>query len=67
MIPTIIYSFYYMVNVLVHMENDKVSSVYDWYWFVQNGVWTAFIVVPMMLVISYLISLTIWKFNKIKG
>ena len=56
-----------MINVLVHMENGKVSSVYDWYWFVQNGVCTAFIVVPMMLVISYLISLTLWKFNKIKG
>ena len=48
------------------MENGKVSPVYDWYWFVQNGVWTAIIVVPLMFLITYLITLILWKINKKK-
>ena len=65
-IPTFLYAIYYMINILVHMENGKVSPVYDWYWFVQNGVWTAIIVVPLMFLITYLISLILWKINKKK-
>lgn len=64
LVPTIIYSLFYLINVLIHMENSKVSTVYDWYWFVQNGVWTSLIVVPLMLLITYLISLIIWKLNR---
>ena len=63
-IPTILYVIYYTINVLTHIENGKVSPKYDWYYFVQNGIWTAFIVTPMMLVISYLLSLLLWKLNK---
>ena len=37
---------------------------YDWYCFVQNGVWTAIIVMPIMLIITYGISLALWKLNK---
>ena len=57
LIPTAIYELYYLINVLIHMENGTVSPVYDWYWFVQNGVWTAFIVAPMILGITYIISI----------
>ena len=67
LIPTIIYGIFYIGNILVHMENGKVSTSYDWYWFVQNGVWTALIVVPMLLIITYIISLLIWRFNKLKN
>ena len=63
-VPTFIYEIYYLINILIHMENGKVSPIYDWYWFVQNGVWTAIIVAPMMLVISYIISLVMWRLNK---
>lgn len=64
LVPFLIYSLYYVTNILIHMENGKVSPTYDWYWFVQNGVWTAFIVAPIMLVITYLLSLVLWKINK---
>lgn len=64
LVPTVIYSLFYLINVLIHMEGGKVSTVYDWYWFVQNGVWTSLIVVPLMLLITYLISLIIWKLNR---
>lgn len=64
LIPTLLYEIYYLTNILLHMENGKVSPNYDWYWFVQNGVWTAIIVAPIMLGITYIISLVIWRLNK---
>ena len=63
-LPTIVYGVCYLTNVLVHMKNGKVSPKYDWYWFVQNGVWTAVIIMPFMLLVSYLISLLLYKLNK---
>lgn len=63
-IPTLIYELYYLINILIHMENGKVSPLYDWYWFLQNGVWTAIIVAPFMLIVSYLVSIVLWKINK---
>ena len=65
-IPMLLYSIYYITNALIHMENGKVSPKYDWYWFVQNGFWTIIIVFPLMLLITYLISLLLWKLNKEK-
>ena len=67
LIPTMIYAIYYIINVLVHMENGFVSPKYDFYWFVQNGVWTAIFVVPIIFILTYMISLIIWKLNKIKN
>lgn len=26
-----------MINILMHMECGKASTLYNWYWFVQNG------------------------------
>ncbi len=63
-IPTIIYAIFYMTNLLLHVENGKVSPIYDWYWFVQNGIKTAIIVAPMIMIISYIISVILWKINK---
>ena len=65
-VGTVAYEIYYIINVLVHMENGKVSYVYDWYWFVQNGVWTAVIVAPLIIVITYILTLIIWRLNKLK-
>ena len=31
LVPTMIYAIFYLINVLVHMENYKVSPTYDWY------------------------------------
>lgn len=67
MLPTFLYEIYYLINIVIHMENGKVSPLYDWYWFVQNGVWTAVIVAPLMLLITYGLSFVIWKLNKKKA
>ena len=61
------YGLYYLINVLIHMDNGIVSPIYDFYYFVQNGVWTSIIVVPVMFIISYIISLILWRFNRIKN
>lgn len=67
LVPTLVYAVYYVINILIHMENGRVYPIYDWYWFVQNGVWTAFIVAPFMLLIAYLTSVALWKINKAKS
>ena len=66
MVPTGLYGIYYLTNIFIHMENGRVSPMYDWYWFVQGGVWMALIIVPLMLGVSYAISVLIWKLNRIK-
>ena len=65
LIPTFAYSLYYIINILFHMKNGRVSPKYDWYWFIQNGIWTVIIVVPIMYLSTYLISFMLYKLNKI--
>ena len=65
-IPTIVYSIFYLINVLAHIENGKVSPIYDWYWFVQGGIWQVYIVFPFMLIFTYIISVALWRINRKK-
>ena len=65
LIPIFMYATYYITNILIHMENKYVSVEYDWYWFVQKGIWEIFIVVPLIFCISYFLSCLLWIFNKI--
>jgi hypothetical protein len=63
-LPTFLYEIYYVSNILGHMENGSVSPMYDWYYFVQNGVHTMYIVAPMMLLISFVICTSLWTLNQ---
>ncbi len=63
-LPSFLYSIYYIINILVHMENNVVSPKYDWYYFIQNGVNGIVIVAPLMFAITYIISLCLWRLNK---
>ena len=63
-ITMVMYSVFYVINILIHMENGTVALEYDWYYFVQNGILSIFIVLPIMLVFTYIISLGLWKCNK---
>ena len=64
LLPTGLYSIYYTTNILIHAENGKVSPVYDWYWFMQKGLWTAVIMIPLFLLLTFGISFALWKGNK---
>lgn len=65
-IPVIMYAVFYLINVFIHMENGIVPIQFDWYGFARGGVWQIAIVFPLMLLIAYLISFTLWKINKKK-
>lgn len=62
----IIYGIFYLTNVFMHMEEGKVSYIYDWYFFAQGGVVGCFIVLAIMLVVTFLISYFLWKGNKVR-
>ena len=66
-LPTLIYGIFYILNIINHIENNKISTKYDWYWFFQKGTWLIFIVIPLMLFLTYLTSLVLYKINYKKG
>ncbi len=61
--PMLIYGTYYIINILIHRENGKVSPIYDWYWFVQLGVWFLPIVLIIITLLTYILSLLLSKVN----
>ena len=63
LVPTFIYSLFYITNLLIHLENGKVSTEYDFYWFVQKGMIQAVIICPLMYLITYIISYILYKLN----
>ena len=63
LLPTFLYEIYYVINILINMKSGVVSPVNDWYSFAQNGIWKSIMVAPIMLGITYVISLSIWKAN----
>ena len=64
LIPMGIYAIYYATNILVHIENFKVSPEYDWYYFVQGNVLKVLLVLPFIFEVSYVISHALWYLNK---
>lgn len=63
-IPMLLYGIFYTINVFIHTEDGVISQKYDWYGFVAGGISSIFIVFPIMLITTYLISFFIWKLNK---
>ncbi len=64
LIPTLLYASMYTTNIIIHMKNGIVSTKYDWYWLAQHGEKTSLISVIMIPLLTYIISLTLWKLNK---
>ena len=64
LIPMILYSIYYITNVVIHVDNFKVSEKYDWYYFVQGNILKVFFVVPLIFLVSYGLSYILWYLNK---
>ncbi|MCI6891018.1 MAG: hypothetical protein MR852_03210 [Treponema sp.] len=58
------YTTYYIPNVLLHLENGKVLSEYDWYGFLFAGLNTIWIVIPLILLITWLFAICLWSLNK---
>ncbi len=66
LVPMGLYGLFYITNVLVHTHHWEVSPKYDFYYFVYNGVWKLFIVLPIILALNYLISYLLYRFNRVK-
>ena len=63
-VPMILYAFYYIPNILLHLENGKVLPKYDWYGFLFAGLQTIWIVIPIILLLTWGFSLGLWTLNK---
>ena len=67
LIPTVLYGLYYLINVLVHMENGVVSYEHDWYGFAQGGVPSIIFSIVLMHVSTLVIAFLLYFFNKKKA
>lgn len=65
-IPLVIYAIYYVREVLTHMKDGVIQKGYDWYGFFAFGFKAANIILPLILLITWLISFVLWKLNRQK-
>lgn len=63
-IPMVLYAVYYVSETVRHMENGVIAKGYDWYGFFFLGIKSAFIVLPILFIITWLISAVLWRLNK---
>ena len=63
-IPLVLYTVYYTAEALMHMENGVIQPGYDWYGFFAFGPYSMFITIPLIIVITWLISFCLWKLNR---
>ena len=58
------YAIFYTINVFAHSGNGHPLKDYDWYGFLNGKITNAFIAIPAMLLITWLISLGLWIGNR---
>ena len=63
-IPMLVYSVYYTVNILLHLENGQPISRYDWYGFLGGKLSNIWFVMPMIYLITWIFSILLWVGNK---
>ncbi len=60
-----IYTIFYSINVLTHLNPDgSVSRKYDWYYFVNGGYISFIFIILGMLIFTYGIGFSLWYTNK---
>jgi len=64
-IPMVLYASFYIPNIFLHLENGKTSYNYDWYGFLFAGVNTVWIVVPLILLLTWVFAICLWGFNRL--
>lgn len=63
-IPMVIYSIFYIINILVHFNNGGLTFKYDFYGFLQGNLYNIFIVIPVIYIFTYIISLLLLISNR---
>jgi hypothetical protein len=64
-IPMVLYAFFYIPNILLHLEDGKTSRTYDWYGFLDGGLNTIYFVIPLLIIVTWLFALGLWALNGI--
>lgn len=62
-LPTFIYAIYYVIEIYCHLDHGKVSKHYDFYNFTFGNIKLMPISASVVLLISYLITLSLWILN----
>ena len=63
LIPFALYSIYYVIEAVTHMDNGKVMNGYDWYGFFYFGIPMFFVLMLFMFALTYGISFSLYKIN----
>ena len=63
-IPMALYSIFYTTNILTHLVDGKPTYQYDFYGFLFGNVWNTFITLPVIFIVTYLISVLLIFLNK---
>ena len=63
-IPMVIYSFYYSINILLHLGNGEPLSKYDWYGFLGGKLSNIWFVMPAIYLLTWVFSIVLWLCNK---
>ena len=63
-IPMFLYSIFYTINILIHLDNGGLTFKYDFYGFLQGNLNNIYIVIPVIYLMSYIISILIIFGNK---
>ena len=63
-LPTALYAVYYVTLNLRRLENGRIAAEYDWYGFFAFGLSVWPLVVAAILLITWGITLALWKLNR---
>ena len=62
-IPMVVYGIAYTLNIATHLKGLEPLKTYDWYNFLNGNLANAFISIPLMLIVTWAISLGLWAIN----
>ena len=62
-IPMALYGIAYTINIAAHLNGPNPLKDYDWYNFLNGNLTNAFISIPLMLIVTWAISLGLWAIN----
>ncbi len=63
-IPMSLYGIAYTINIAAHLNGPKPLKDYDWYNFLNGNLANAFISIPLMIIVTWIISFGLWSINK---
>ncbi len=66
LLPLCLYAIFYVSNAAVHSENGIVNPGYDFYGFFIFGLKSGFIVLPLIILITFGLSVCLYRLNHIK-